>query len=88
MVFTSVASRELVRRQNVDMNIFLNTIRDCVKIRKITPTIVNTLIKPIEVYVICKDENSKMRVKVDIYFTTVGVINIPNEKEMHKIIEE
>ncbi len=77
-----------IQKQNIDMNVFLNTIRDCVNIKELTPTIVNTLIKRIEVHDSYKDENGKKRVKVDIYFTAVGLINIPTEKEMRKIREE
>ena len=47
-----------------------------------------TRIKRIEVHDSYKDENGKKRLKVDIYFTAVGLINIPTEKEIRKIREE
>ena len=48
---------------------------------------VNSLIQRIEVH-----NNDKYdghcHVKVDIYFTAVGMITIPTEKEIHAMMEE
>ena len=48
---------------------------------------VNSLIQRIEVH-----NNDKYdghcHVKVDIYFTAVGLITIPTEKEIHAMMEE
>ena len=55
--------------------------------RELTPTIVNSLIQRIEVH-----NNDKYdghcHVKVDIYFTAVGMIDIPDEKEILDIINK
>ena len=52
-----------------------------------TPTIVNTLIKRIDVH--NPDEKFKhRRVKIDIYFTAVGLISIPDEKELLTLMDE
>ena len=56
-------------------------------VKELTPTIVNSLIERIEVH-----NNDKYdghcHVKVDIYFTAVGMIDIPTEKEIRAILEE
>ena len=54
-------------------------------IRQLTPEIVNALIRRIDVH--SKDKETK-RVKVDIYFTAVGLFSIPTEKEMQAAMEE
>ena len=57
------------------------------KKKELTPTIVNSLIQRIEVH-----NNDKYdghcHVKVDIYFTAVGMIDIPDEKEILDIINK
>ncbi len=73
--------------EKVDMKRFLETIRECTDLKELTPAIVNTLIKRIEVH------NSKMvdgvkRVPIDIHFTAVGLISLPDEKELLELIEE
>ena len=56
-------------------------------LRSFTPTIANSLIECIEVH-----NNDKYdghcHVKVDIYFTAVGMIDIPTEKEIQAMVEE
>ena len=50
--------------------------------------IVNTLIKRIDVHNSKKDESGTKHVPIDIYFTAVGIINIPTEKELIAAMEE
>ena len=74
-------------QQVVDLRLVLRTLREMTNIQKLTPTIVNSLIERIEVH-----NNDKYdghcHVKVDIYFTAVGMIDIPTEKEIQAMMEE
>ena len=73
--------------EKVDMKRFLETIRECTDLKELTPAIVNTLIKRIEVHNSIVVDGVK-RVPVDIHFTAVGLISLPNEKELLELIEE
>ena len=78
---------ENAEQENVDLKVFLQTIRQCTDLKELTPTIVNTLIKRIDVH--NPDEKFKhRRVKIDIYFTAVGLISIPDEKEILSLMDE
>ncbi len=77
-----------IEQEKVDLKIFLNTIRECTDLQELNPTLVNTLIKRIEVHDSTKDENGHKHVPIDIYFTAVGIINVPTEKEILKLMEE
>ena len=56
-------------------------------IKELTPTLANSLIERIEVH--NRDKSSGHRhVKVDLYFTAVGMIDIPTEKEILTTMEE
>ena len=56
-------------------------------VKELTPALVNSLIERIEVH-----NNDKYdghcHVKVDIYFTVVGMMNVPDEKEIQAMMEE
>ena len=69
----------------VDLRLLMKALRDYTDIRQLTPEIVNALIRRIEVH--NKDKATK-EVKVDIYFTAVGLFSIPTEKEMQAAMEE
>lgn len=69
----------------VDLRLLMKALRDYTDIRQLTPEIVNALIRRIEVH--SKDKETK-KVKVDIYFTAVGLFSIPTEKEMQAAMEE
>lgn len=75
-------------QEKVDLRVFLEMIRKCSDLKELTPTIVNTLIKRIEVHDSTKDENGRKHVPIDIYFTAVGIINIPTENEIKQAMEE
>ena len=65
----------------------LRTLREITDVNELTPTIVNFLIDRIEVH--NNDKSSgHCYVKVDIYFTAVGMIDIPTEEEIRTMIEE
>lgn len=78
---------EKAEQQNIDMRLLLKTLREITDFRELTPTIVNSLIQRIEVH-----NNDKYdghcHVKVDIYFTAVGIIDISDEKEILDIINK
>lgn len=69
-------------QEKVDLKVFLDTIRKCTDLEELTPTIVNTLIKRIDVHSSVKDDNGVKHVPIDISFTAVGIINVPTEKEL------
>ena len=77
----------IAEQENVDLKIFLNTIRKCTELKELTPEIVNTLIKRIDVH---NPEiiDGEKKVKIDISFTAVGIINIPDEKEILALMNE
>lgn len=65
----------------------LRTLREITEIKELTPTLVNTLIERIEVH--NNDKSSgHCCVKVDVYFTAVGMIDIPTEQEILAMMEE
>ena len=55
--------------------------------KELTPEIVNRLIRRIEVHNSEKIDGRK-RVKLDVYFTAVGLIDIPDENELREMMEE
>lgn len=77
-----------VEQEKIDLKAFLDAIRECTDLKELTPTIVNTLIKRIEVHNSEKGEDGLKHVPIDISFTAVGIINIPTEKELIAAMEE
>ena len=70
-----------------DLRLLLRTLREMTDITKLTPTLVNSLIERIEVH--NNDKSSgHCYVKVDIYFTAAGMIDIPTEQEILAMMEE
>ncbi len=65
----------------------LRTLPEMTDVKEFTPTLVNSLIDRIEVH-----SNDKFdghcHVKVYIYFTAIGMIDIPTEKEIRAMMEE
>ena len=62
-----------------DLRLLLRTLREITEIKDPTPTLVNSLIERIEVH--NNDKSSgHCYVKVDVYFTAVGMIDIPTEQ--------
>ena len=63
-------------QQVVDLRLLLRTLRELTEVKELTPTLVNSLIERIEVH--NNDKSSgHCYVKVDIYFTAAGMIDIP-----------
>lgn len=75
-------------QEKIDLKVFLEAIRECTDLKELTPTIVNTLIKRIDIHNSEKDESGTKHVPIDISFTAVGIINIPTEKELIAAMEE
>ena len=71
----------------MDLRLVLRTLREMTDIKELTPTLVNSLIERIEVHNSNKSSGHS-HVKVDIYFTAVGMIDIPTEKEILATMEE
>ena len=70
----------------VDVKMLLRGLREFMEVRQLTPTIVNTLIRRIEVHNNEK-KHSHGNVKVDIYFTAAGMLDLPTENEMVKLMD-
>ena len=67
---------ESTDQKAVDLRLLLKTLRELTDVNELTPTIVDSLIDRIEVH--NKDKSSgHCYVKVDIYFSAVGMIDIP-----------
>ncbi len=63
------------------------TLREVTDTTELTPTLVNSLIERIEVH--NNDKSSgHCYVKVDIYFTAAGMIDIPTEQKILAIMEK
>ncbi len=71
----------------MDLRLVLRTLREMTDIKELTPTLVNSLIERIKVHNSDKSSGHS-HVKVDIYFTAVGMIDIPTEKEILATMEE
>ena len=74
-------------KEKVDLRLFLETIRKCTDITELTPTLVNTLIKRIEVFDGVKIDGKK-HVPIKIHFTAAGIVDIPDENEILQVMEE
>lgn len=62
-------------------------LREFTEVKKLTPTLVNKLIQKIEIH--NNDKSSgHCFVQVDIYFTAVGLFNLPTAEEIAKLLEE
>lgn len=78
---------EEAKQKATDLRLLLRTLREMTEINELTPTLVNSLIERIEVH--NNDKSSgHCYVKVDIYFTAVGMIDIPTEHKILAMMEE
>ncbi|MBO5495290.1 MAG: DUF4368 domain-containing protein [Eubacterium sp.] len=71
----------------VDVKSFLKVIRNYTDIEQLDEKTVNTLISKIEVFNKVKIDG-KYHIPVKVHFTAVGIIDIPSEKEIKKIMAE
>lgn len=74
-------------QKTVDLRLRLKTVREITEVRELTSGLVHSLIERIEVH-----NNDKYdghcHVKVDIYFSVIGMMDIPDEKEIKTMMEE
>ena len=80
-------SLERTDQKAEDLRLLLKTLRELTDVNELTPTIVNSLIDRIEVHNNDKS-GGHCYVKVDIYFSAVGMIDIPTAEEIRAMIEE
>lgn len=73
-------------QQAVDLRLVLRPLREMTDIWELTPTLGNSLIERIEVH--NNKYDGHCHVKVDVYFTAVGMIDIPIEKEILAMMKE
>ena len=80
--------KELIEleRETVDVRLLLAGLREYSSVEKLTPEVVNKIIKRIEVH---KSEvvDGHKQVKIDIYFTGAGLVDLATVKEMLAIAE-
>ena len=65
----------------------VKTLREITDIKELTPTLVDSFTERIEVHNNDKP-SSHCYVKIDVYFTAVGMIDIPTEREIFAMMEE
>ena len=76
-----------MEKERTDLHALLKGLREFTQVRELTPELVNTLIRRIEIH--NSDRSTgHVRVKVDIYFTAVGMIDLPTEEELKALMEE
>ena len=75
---------QAAEQKRTDLRVLLKALREFTSIRELTPEIVNTLIRRIEVHSPEK-KWGRGKVKVDIYFTAVGLNDLPTEREIKKL---
>ena len=82
--FGKIADAE---QKTTDLRLLLRTFREMTDIKELTPALVNSLIERIEVHNNDKSSGHSY-VKVDIYFTAVGMFKVPTEDEIVAMMEE
>lgn len=81
LVAKSEIELDKTKQVQVDMKMLSQGLREFTDMNELTPAIVNKLIQRIEIH---KNEkkHSHNNVKVDIYFTAVGLVDIPTEQQL------
>lgn len=75
-----------LQKQTVDMKMLYQGLMEFTEMKQLTPTVVNKLIERIEIHNNEK-KHSHNNVKVDIYFTSVGLFDIPTEHQLINTME-
>lgn len=86
-VAESEARLQDMNETGMNFKALLNALREFTEIRELTPTLVNTIIRRIEVHNSDKSSGHKV-VKVDIYFTAAGLIDIPSAEEIQTLMKK
>lgn len=76
-----------LQKQTVDMKMLYQGLSEFTEMKELTPLVVNKLIERIKIHNNEK-KHSHNNVKVDIYFTAIGMFDIPTEQELLKAVEE
>ena len=76
-----------MEQKSVDIRLLLQGLLEFTDMKELTPTIVNKLIRRIEVHDPEK-KHARKSVKIDIYFTAVGLVSLPDEQEIRKMTEQ
>ena len=74
-------------QKTVDTRLLLKTVREITEVKELTPSLVNALIDRIEVHNKEKIDGVS-RVKVDIYFNVIGMMDIPDQEKIKAIMKE
>lgn len=74
-----------LQKKTVDLKMLYQGLQEFTDMKELTPVVVNKLIDRIEIH---KNEkkHSHNNVKVDIYFTAIGLFSVPNEQELLKTV--
>ena len=72
-------------KESGELSYLFSKLRELSQVTKLDPTLVNTLIKRIEIHR-KERRDGKNFVKVDIYFTAIGMFDIPSEKEINEVM--
>ena len=73
-------------RESEELRYLFDKLRDLSQVTELDPVLVNTLIKRIEIHD-SEKRDGKTYVKVDIYFTAIGMFDIPSEKEINAVMK-
>ena len=87
-ILESETEVQTAKQGGTDLKEFLATIRKCTDITELTPTLVNTLIKRIEIFNSVVGADGKNYVPITIHFRATGIITVPDEKDIIATIEE
>lgn len=80
-------SLEKTSKKVTGLRLLVKTLREITDIKELTPTLVDSPTERIEVHNNDKS-SSHCYVKIDVYFTAVGMIDIPTEREILAMMEE
>lgn len=86
---TEALEAELAKEEQkkTDLRLLLKTVREQTDVKQLTPELVNTLIRRIEIHSPVK-VNGHKTVAVDIYFTGIGLFTVPEADELRSLISE
>ena len=86
---TEAVESELAKEEErkTDLRLLLKIVRERTDIRELTPELVNTLIRRIEIHE-PQIIDGQRTIGVDIYFTGIGMFSVPDSEELSALISE
>ncbi len=75
-----------LQKQTVDTKMLYQGLMEFTEMEELTPTVINKLIERIEIHNNEK-KHSHNNVKVNIYFTAIGLFDIPTEQQLIDTME-